>query len=219
MLTSIDEIAAGGRGLQLMWQIADDLSYTRTADDRNCLFVSKKYEAASLTGQPNIQQPTGDFQELMKLLLNRWDWMDDAEQQEELDEVPVEKISLEVNTELKFLSEVLKWFDGLQDLSIPDEVWLECQLALAEGFTNAVRHAHKYLPSETPIQLEVTVFKGRLEIRIWDCGKPFDFMAKLNEITNVERKQFTVSEDLSRTIFVQNNLQKIFVEPCFVIAG
>ncbi|MGL5058609.1 MAG: ATP-binding protein [Microcoleus sp.] len=217
MLTSIDELAAGGRGLQLMWQIADDLSYTRTADDRNCLFVSKNYEAASSLGLQNRKQPS-DFNELMKLL-NRWDWLDDVEQQEELDEIPVAKISLEANTDLQSLSEVLKWFDGLQYLSIPDEIWLECQLALAEGFTNAVRHAHKYLPSETPIQLEVKVFNGCLEIRIWDCGKPFDLMAKLNEITDVDRQQCAVSEDLNTAIFVQNKLQNIFSDPCLVIAG
>jgi serine/threonine-protein kinase RsbW len=50
-----------------------------------------------------------------------------------------------------------------------------------EGFTNAVRHAHKNLPRETPIELEITVFNERLEIKIWDSGKPFDFKAKLKE--------------------------------------
>lgn len=217
MLTSIDELAGGGRGLKLMWQIADELSYTRTADDRNCLFVSKNYEAESFAPLQNIKKPSAS-DELMKKLLNRWDWLDEAQQQEELDEIPVEKISLEVKTEVKALTEVLKWFDGLQDLSIPNKVWLVCQLALAEGFTNAVRHAHKYLPSETPVQLEIRVFERRLEIRIWDCGQPFDFMAKLNEITSVDRKKSAVCEDLSDASFVQK-VPKIFSEPCFLIAG
>jgi anti-sigma regulatory factor (Ser/Thr protein kinase) len=33
----------------------------------------------------------------------------------------------------------------------------------------------KICPEETPIELEITVFNERLEIEIWDWGKPFDF--------------------------------------------
>lgn len=216
MLTSIDELAEGGRGVKLMWQIADELSYTRTADGRNCLFVSKNYESESLAPELNIKQASA-VNELMKLL-NRWDWLDEAEQQEELEESPVEKISLEINTDVKALTEVLQWFDRLDYLSIPLEDWLACKLALAEGFTNAVRHAHKYLPVETPIKLEVLVFEGHLEIRIWDCGKPFDLQAKLNEITDAERKKYEVLEDLNDAILLQQ-LPKVFSEPCLQIAG
>jgi serine/threonine-protein kinase RsbW len=216
LLTSIDEIAEGGRGLKLMSQIADELSYTRTADDRNCLFVSKNYESESLAPLQNIKQASA-IDELMKVL-NRWDWLDETEQQEELKESPIEKISREFNTDVKVLSDVLKWFDRLESLSIPNDVWLVCQLALAEGFTNAVRHAHKYLPRETPIQLEVTVFEGRLEIRIWDCGKPFDFQAKLNEIMEAELKKYAVLEHLSDGSSVQK-LPKIFSDRCLLVAG
>ncbi|NJM63119.1 MAG: ATP-binding protein, partial [Oscillatoriales cyanobacterium RU_3_3] len=112
LLTSIDEIAEGGRGLKLMWQIADELSYTRTADDRNCLFVSKNYESESLAPLQNIKQASA-LNELMKVL-NRWDWLDETEQQEELEESPIEKISREFNTDVKVLSDVLKWFDKLE---------------------------------------------------------------------------------------------------------
>jgi serine/threonine-protein kinase RsbW len=216
LLTCIDEIAEGGRGLKLMWQIADELSYTRTADDRNCLFVSKNYESESLAPLQNIKQASA-INELMKVL-NRWDWLDETEQQEELEESPLEKISREFNTDVKNLTDVLKWFDRLEYLSIPNDVWLTCQLALAEGFTNAVRHAHKYLPRETPIQLEAIVFEGRLEIRIWDCGKPFDFQAKLNEITEAERKKYEVLEDLNDCSSLQQ-LPKIFSDPCLLVAG
>jgi serine/threonine-protein kinase RsbW len=149
MLTNIDELAAGGRGLKLMWQIADELSYTRTADDRNCLFFSKNYELESLTPPQNIQHSSA-LNEFMKVL-NRWDWLDETERQEELEERPIEKISLEVNTDLTALTEVLQWFDRLEYLSIPLEDWLACKLTLAEGFTNAVRHAHKNLTAETPV--------------------------------------------------------------------
>jgi serine/threonine-protein kinase RsbW len=52
---------------------------------------------------------------------------------------------------------------------------------VSEAFTNLVHHAHKNLPRETPIELEITVFNERLEIKIWDRGEPFDFQAKLKE--------------------------------------
>jgi serine/threonine-protein kinase RsbW len=55
------------------------------------------------------------------------------------------------------------------------------QLVVSEAFTNAVRHAHKNLPRETPIELEITVFNERLKIKIWDWGEPVDFKAKLKE--------------------------------------
>ncbi|MEG3936651.1 ATP-binding protein [Microcoleus sp. S36b_A3] len=69
----------------------------------------------------------------------------------------------------------------LEYLPIPEAVLQQCKLATIEGFTNAVRHAHKNLPLETPINLEITVFSERLEVKIWDMGEPFDLQAKLIE--------------------------------------
>ena len=72
------------------------------------------------------------------------------------------------------LEQVLSWFDQLHQPFIPTKVWLQCQLAIAEGFTNAVRHAHKGLPTDVPIKIEVTLCPQHLELRIWDHGPPFD---------------------------------------------
>jgi len=80
----------------------------------------------------------------------------------------------QVPTDLQTLDEVLSWFDQLKQPSIPKKVWLQCQLALAEGFTNAVRHAHKNLSADVPIDIEVKIFPDSLEIRIWDHGPSFD---------------------------------------------
>lgn len=77
-------------------------------------------------------------------------------------------------SDLNALDRVLSWFGEFYELSIPRKVWLQCELALAEWFTNVVRYAHKDLPSETPIDIAVTLFDECLEIRIWDCGQPFD---------------------------------------------
>ncbi|HEY9666901.1 MAG TPA: ATP-binding protein [Coleofasciculaceae cyanobacterium] len=110
-------------------------------------------------------------------------------EQSKVCETPLKKIYLQVNTALNELDQVLQWFNQLEDLSIPTMLRYQCQLVLAEGFTNAVRHAHKNLPGKTPIDLEVTVFNTRLEIRIWDYGQPFDLEAKLIESRKIDREQ------------------------------
>lgn len=90
----------------------------------------------------------------------------------------LEQDHLRVQSDLKMLNQVQQWFEDfcLQHLA---QSWSEAQLyrlnlAIAEGFTNAVRHAHQTLPRETTIDLDLTLWGDRLEIRIWDRGKPFD---------------------------------------------
>ncbi|MEG4998200.1 ATP-binding protein [Microcoleus sp. B4-D4] len=186
MLNNIDELAESGRGIKLMWQIADELSYTRTLDGQNCLSLSKSYEVEGRNKEPNKKNSKA-LDGLMNLL-NRWDWQNETDQEAEIYKTSVQHMSLQVNTEVNALTIVMDWFEQLKDLSLPNEVWFQFQLALAEGFINAVRHAHKNLPVETPVQLEITVFDGHLELKIWDCGPSFDFDAKLKEIIATDRK-------------------------------
>lgn len=89
--------------------------------------------------------------------------------------------SQQVPSDLRALDRVLSWFDQFNQPSIPKKVWIQCQLALAEGFTNAVRHAHKDLPSNVPIDIEVCLFPQALELRIWDQGPPFDLEQRLQK--------------------------------------
>ncbi|GAB4140843.1 MAG: ATP-binding protein [Cyanobacteria bacterium J069] len=89
---------------------------------------------------------------------------------------------IQVETQLSKLNHVLAWFDGLRHDTIPEIVWLQCQLALAEGFTNAVRHAHRNRPPETPIEISVTILNEFLEIQIWDCGPMFNLRKMLEAI-------------------------------------
>ena len=91
---------------------------------------------------------------------------------------------LETATSLDMLADVLAWFGKLQPPSIPKSVWLRCQLALAEGFTNAVRHAHKGLAVDVPIEIEVSLFNNSIEICIFDHGQPFDLDKKLLEMSS-----------------------------------
>lgn len=86
---------------------------------------------------------------------------------------------LTVKSELKLLTQVQQWFEQFCFQHLSHRDWsanqLYClKLALAEGFTNAVRHAHCGLPPETTIEIEVSLWIDRLEIRIWDHGKPFN---------------------------------------------
>lgn len=216
MLNSIDQLAEGGRGLKLMWQIADELSYTRTLDGRNCLWLSKSYEVESRDRSQNIKKASV-LDGLMNFF-NTWDWQNKTQQEQELHESYVQHISLQVNTDLNALTRVLEWFEQLKDLSLPNEVWWKFQLALAEGFTNAVRHAHKNLPVETPVQLEIIVFNGRLELKVWDCGPYFDFDAKLKETLAADRKPCLDLEVLDHACLMPSRPKTLELSQ-FIIAG
>jgi serine/threonine-protein kinase RsbW len=216
MLNSIDQLAEGGRGLKLIWQIADELSYTRTLDGRNCLWLSKSYEVEGRSRSQNIKKASV-LDGLMNFF-NTWDWQNKTQQEQELHESYVQHISLQVNTDLNALTRVLEWFEQLKDLSLPNEVWWNFQLALAEGFTNAVRHAHKNLPVETPVQLEIIVFNGRLELKVWDCGPYFDFDAKLKETLAADRKPCLDLEVLDHPCLMPSRPKTLELSQ-FIIAG
>lgn len=86
---------------------------------------------------------------------------------------------LTVKSELSLLNQVQEWFEQFCLQHLSQLGWSKTQLdrlnlALAEGFTNAVRHAHHALPPETTIEINVYLWIDRLEIRIWDYGKPFN---------------------------------------------
>lgn len=95
---------------------------------------------------------------------------------------PLHRAFLQVSTDLDAVSQVLEWFDQISHSPIHPEAWMGCQLVMVEGFTNAVRHAHRNLSAETLIDLEVQVFEDSLEIRIWDQGPPFDLEQYLREM-------------------------------------
>lgn len=86
---------------------------------------------------------------------------------------------LTVPSDLSVLTYVQEWFDQFCSRYTNQLFWLRGQLyplnlALTEGFSNAVRHAHHDLPSETDIDIDLTLWDDRIEIRIWDHGPPFD---------------------------------------------
>jgi serine/threonine-protein kinase RsbW len=93
----------------------------------------------------------------------------------------LQSINIEVPSDLQSLDEVLFDFNQIYQDFIPLRDWLECRLALAEGFTNAVRHAHKNLSSDISIKIEVHLGQEAMEIRIWDYGSVFDLQSFIAE--------------------------------------
>ncbi|MEL7510463.1 MAG: ATP-binding protein, partial [Cyanobacteria bacterium J06554_1] len=82
-----------------------------------------------------------------------------------------------VQSKLEDLTQVQQWFDvfcSASQLPWLEAVFDQVNLALAEGFTNAVRHAHSHLPTDTPIEIDLLLWQEKLEVQIWDMGEPFD---------------------------------------------
>ncbi len=193
MRDNIDEIPSGGVGIKIIGKIADELSYTPTSDGRNCLFIVKYYQPPDLV-QPKRSSQAGIFKRASEVLNSFNGFQKQRNTQSDTSSnQPIQKFSLQLNSDIKAVAQLLGSLEQLDPLPIPVAVLHQCKLAVVEGFTNAVRHAHKDLPIETPIELEITVFNDRLEIKIWDGGKPFDFQAKLKEELP-EKSPFSLSE-------------------------
>jgi serine/threonine-protein kinase RsbW len=101
-------------------------------------------------------------------------------------ERPIQHYTLQLTTELESLEALLEWFEKIALEHLGEQTYWQCQLALTEGFTNTVRHAHKNLPPTTPIQLDVILWERGLEMKIWDCGQPFNLEAELQ--TRLQQK-------------------------------
>lgn len=95
---------------------------------------------------------------------------------------PLKQSRLQVETDLEAVTEVLPWFDQFTASFLPQQAQWQCEVALVEGFTNAVRHAHRHLSPNTVIELELALFTHCLEMRIWDQGEPFDLLSKLDSL-------------------------------------
>ncbi|MGK7873415.1 MAG: ATP-binding protein [Xenococcaceae cyanobacterium] len=162
----------------------------------------KNYEQQGLAQSQELQK--SNIVERLIDFFNPLKWLKYKRHQQKHCDTPLQTIRLQVNTELIALDQVLKWYEQLEHLSIPQKVWLQCQLALAEGFTNVVRHAHKGLPLETPIEIAIMVFNERLEMRIWDYGQPFDLEAKLRELR--ELKENRLCQEGGRGLSIIQNL-------------
>ncbi|MCP9834533.1 MULTISPECIES: ATP-binding protein [unclassified Cyanobium] len=89
---------------------------------------------------------------------------------------------LAVNSDLDELQTVLSWFERQRHFGVPTDLWMQAQLGLVEGFTNAVRHAHGHLVAPPPVQLSLHVSSRLFRLQIIDHGEPFDFHAALARV-------------------------------------
>ncbi|MBD1215430.1 MAG: anti-sigma regulatory factor, partial [Dolichospermum circinale Clear-D4] len=97
------------------------------------------------------------------------------------------KIYLKTNTDINATSEVLSWLEQINQPPFNNQtIWWELQTLVVEGFINVVEHAHKKLPRETPIELEVIRLEEDLEIRIWSFGEPFELEKQLQITSALE---------------------------------
>jgi serine/threonine-protein kinase RsbW len=94
----------------------------------------------------------------------------------------MQKQVFQTKTDLAELSSILAWFDQFAQPRLTGVLLMQCQTLLAEGFTNAVRHAHRNHESETPIEIEIVLSQTDVIIRIWDFGAPFDLLAKIKSL-------------------------------------
>lgn len=92
---------------------------------------------------------------------------------------------LQVKTNPEALKQVLGWFEQLNQYEVSDTIWLQCKVALAEGFSNVVQHAHQDCSSETAIDIQLNLLPDRLELRIWDSGPGFSLEQALADLPKV----------------------------------
>jgi cellulose synthase (UDP-forming) len=93
---------------------------------------------------------------------------------------------LTVPSDSQALDAVLDWFNPLKWDSIPERTWLELVTALGEIFDNVLEHAHRDLPPETPIQLQVTLLSQAIQLQVWDQGLKFDLETYLHNTQEID---------------------------------
>jgi cellulose synthase (UDP-forming) len=97
-------------------------------------------------------------------------------------EQELQAFHLRTETRYDAVSQVMAWFNSLKPEFVPDQVWLEIQTALGEGFDNTVCHAHNNLPENAPIDIHLLIYTHTIQLEIFDCGGEFDFESCLLQL-------------------------------------
>jgi serine/threonine-protein kinase RsbW len=93
--------------------------------------------------------------------------------------------SLKVNSDLDLMTAVAEWFEQFNHPPLDPRLWQEGQIALIEGFTNAVRHAHQHLSPITPVEIAVELSSEALQISIWDRGATYDIELAFEQLSQL----------------------------------
>jgi serine/threonine-protein kinase RsbW len=99
--------------------------------------------------------------------------------------VLIQQASLQTETDIDAIAIVTEWFQQFQYPPLSQTHWMEAQLALIEGFTNAVLHAHNQLAQQTPIELNAQLCTDCFQFSIWDYGVAYDFEATLQRLQHL----------------------------------
>jgi serine/threonine-protein kinase RsbW len=99
--------------------------------------------------------------------------------------VLIQQANLQTETDIEAIAIVTEWFAQFQCPPLTQPLWMEAQLALVEGFTNAVLHAHRQLAPKTPIELNAQLYSEFFQLCIWDQGVAYDFEATLHRLQHL----------------------------------
>lgn len=87
-------------------------------------------------------------------------------------------VETEFPSSIEEVPQLLEWFESARWASIPEDLWVQAQTALVEGFTNAVRHAHAALQPSPPVRVRLRRDGTDLLIELEDAGPPFELRAE-----------------------------------------
>lgn len=127
--------------------------------------------------------------------------------------------SLQVASDLGQLDQVLDWFAQARPEWVSEAIWLQLKLALAEAFTNAVRHAHHQAPESPPVLIQLQGSTTALELKVWDHGPVFDLQKKLATLP----EQISPDQDGGRGLKLLQNIateleyQRVGLQNCLIL--
>jgi serine/threonine-protein kinase RsbW len=88
---------------------------------------------------------------------------------------------------LDAVSDLLDWMERWHPPAMPEALWAQAQTGLVEGFTNAVRHAHRPFDSPPPVRVRLRWDRDGLLIEVEDAGAPFELNADDPEPERTDR--------------------------------
>ena len=99
MKDNMDKIPSGGVGIKIIGKIADRLSYTRTSDSRNCLFLVKSYQKPGIV-QPQHRTQARFFKRALEVLNSFSFGFQKLRQFDRSSNQHLQKISLQLNSDI-----------------------------------------------------------------------------------------------------------------------
>jgi len=120
MRDNIDENPSGVGGIKIIGKIADRLSYTRTSDSRNCLFIVKYYQKPGLV-QPQHRTQARFLKRALDVLNSFSFGFQKPRQFARNSNQHLQKISLQLNSDVfNAAAQALSPFEQLAALPIPE---------------------------------------------------------------------------------------------------